>query len=281
MSTLNTATGINIFPSHTNPLVPVLQPAQIAQSILADTQVGSSAHNIEKIEAHLVAIAANEPATASLVRAETMKALSHTEQGELSRLAGGPNPSVKDSIEEKAHVSRSYIPGIVVKPGDIGIWFPDSYFNLKDYYTISAHGGPHGVAGVPNSQSRFDAKVQAEAIYADINNNGWDKKKPIILLVCNLGNGKVPKELAKIAKVPVYAATGFVVGSVGLTTARQDVQTEDGGSNGGRFLQFNPNGTEQNPFNIKDEFAVVGLERTFYNELKPITVPVGKLVKTQ
>jgi hypothetical protein len=257
-----------------NRFIPTTQsPSIIAQSILADTAIGKTAHNIEKIAVQLEQFAQNDPSKAVAIKAEVIKALSPTERGELSSVI---EKGVQGDAKKDDCVNRSYIPGIMVKPSEIGIWFPDSYFNLKDYYTISAHGNELGVRG-PNFAPTTNDVTEARLLLEDIEAHGWDRKKPIILLVCNVGKGQLPSELAKQAGVPVYAATGFVSGSVGAVTARQDVIHENGEPLGGKFEQFNPDGTKQNPFNIKNQYAVVGLERTFTGGLKPITVPIAVL----
>jgi hypothetical protein len=247
-------------------------PSLIAQGILADTQIGKTAHNIEKIAAGLGQFAQNDPLKAAYVKTEVMNALSPTEQGELS--------SVLEKIESKSGlVDKSYISS----PKDVGIMIADSYFNLKDYYTVSAHGGPDNIVGVPNSKRELSAKAQAQLLYNDIIADGWNRKKPIILLMCRVGKGQIPAELARIAKVPVYAATGYTQASTWLEH-RQDVVTKQGAANGGKFLQFNPNGTQQNPFNIKNEYSVVGLVTRNDGRLKLVTVPnalVDAAVKKQ
>ncbi len=87
MTTVSAPTGFS--PNVTNTLAKAMPPSETAKAILAETQIGKSTHHINKIEAHLDALAAQDPKTANAVRAEVMKRLSATEQGELSRVRVG------------------------------------------------------------------------------------------------------------------------------------------------------------------------------------------------
>jgi hypothetical protein len=59
--------------------------ADMAKSILADTQTGKLGHDIDKIVAHLSTLASQDARAETTVRGEVMKQLSPLEQGQLER----------------------------------------------------------------------------------------------------------------------------------------------------------------------------------------------------
>jgi hypothetical protein len=263
-----------ITPTFANVLKSQASPAQIAKQILADTQIGPSSHHIDQIASGLENVAQSDPTKEANVRAEVIKGLSPAEQGELSRESDQGGKA--DDCVDRSYVSASKVRDIIIKA-------TDSEFNPSNYYTISAHADHEGLRGVPNTSHTSNPEAQAKALIADIRAHGWDGKKPIMALACNFGNSdKVVKAVARLAGVPVIAATNLVKGTVGWSSAKQSVTTDDGRPNGGRFLQFNPNGQVHNPFCIEKSYAVVAIEYTMKNGnpvLTPTIVPLNSLVK--
>ncbi len=271
MSSVNTVSGIAA--PFANFITSQASPAEIAKSILADTQIGQSGHHIDQIAARLESFAQNDPIKEVNVLAEIIKGLSPAEQGELARVS-------KMSGSQTDCADRSYVPAGKMK--DIIIKMTDSHFHPANYYTVSSHATLDGLHGVPNTSPSASPDEQAKAFIADIKAHGWDGRKPIMLIACEMGKSKVTPIIARLTGVPVIAATNIVTGTVGILSATQKVMTEDGRPNGGRFWQFNPDGTKQNPMGISENYAVVGFEHAMKNGklvLTPLTVPKSAIVQ--